>query len=228
MSKIECENVTKIFKNCVALDGINLSIPSGQFIAITGESGSGKSTLLSLLSGLDNPTTGSILIDEKDLSRFNVRQIADFRKESIGFIFQQFFLEPNYTVFQNIALPLIIKKYTRKEIEQQVLLISQRIGLEDKLKTKAKCLSGGEMQRCCIARAFVKNPKIIFADEPCGNLDTTNGKVVIDLLKEYQGSGNTVVLVTHNQQEASRAERIIKLKDGKIISDILTTVKRGG
>lgn len=216
---IKCHSLTKKFQSCIALDGIELSVPSGQFLAIVGESGSGKSTLLSLMSGLDSPTEGAVIINGKNLADFSEKETAEFRKNEIGFIFQQFFLEPNYTVFQNIAMPLILKKADKKETDLRVNEIARQIGLEDKLNSKAKFLSGGEMQRCCIARAFVKEPKYVFADEPCGNLDSRNGQIIIDLLKSYKQKGHTVILVTHNRAEAAQAERIIALEDGRITSD---------
>lgn len=217
---IELENITKKFSANFALSGIDIVVPERQFLSITGESGSGKSTLLSIMSGLDIPTTGKVIINGKDLSDFTNKEQAKFRQHEIGFIFQQFFLEPNYTVFQNIALPLLISKEKKDKVGEKVEKIARHVGLFNKLCCKAKTLSGGEMQRCCIARAFIQNPNIVFADEPCGNLDTKNGKTIMELLKNFHQQGNTVILVSHNPLEFQMAERIVTLKDGQIISDI--------
>lgn len=201
----------------VALDNVNIDINDGEFVGIVGESGSGKSTLLNLIGALDKPSKGSIEIDNVDIAEFNEKQAADFRRNNIGFIFQDFFLDSDFNVQQNVEIPLMLKgmdKVSRAKIAQSTLV---SLGLEAKMDKKITELSGGQKQRVCIARALVNNAKIILADEPTGNLDTKNGKAVIEHLKSLCSKGITVILVTHNMQEAKCCDRLIKLEDGKVI-----------
>lgn len=201
----------------IALDNVDIDIQDGEFVGIVGESGSGKSTLLNLIGALDKPSNGSIEIDGKDIAQFNEKQSADFRRNNIGFIFQDFFLDSDFTVQQNVEIPLMLKgmdKVNRAKIAQETLV---SLGLESKMDKKISELSGGQKQRVCIARALVNNAKIILADEPTGNLDTKNGKAVIEHLKSLCAKGITVILVTHNMQEAQNCDRLIKLEDGKVV-----------
>lgn len=214
---ITLKNVSKAYPNgngnFYAIRNLDLEIADNEFIAIMGKSGSGKSTLLNLIGTLDLITEGEIIIDEKNILQLSNKEISAFRKNNLGFIFQNFYLELEYTLYENIELPLILKN---RELVERVL---KQVDLLDKINCKAKTLSGGEMQRAAIARALIKNPKYILADEPCGNLDTANTKIILNILKNLHAQGKTVLLVTHDENDALTAERIIKLSDGRIIKD---------
>lgn len=200
-----------------ALDGVSLCVEEGEFVAIVGKSGSGKSTLLNMIGTLDSVTSGSILLDGQDIATMNGRQLAEVRNQSIGFVFQRFNLEPEYTVYQNVELPLVISGSTKNE--QKVQAVLEQLDLTSKTKMKTKLLSGGEQQRVAIARAIINDPKLILADEPCGNLDTTNSNIVMSILQALNQQGKTIILVTHDQEDARKAQRIVTLSNGRIISD---------
>lgn len=200
-----------------ALDGVSLCVEDGEFVAIVGKSGSGKSTLLNVIGTLDSVTSGSILLDGQNIADMNGRQLAEFRNQSIGFVFQRFNLEPEYTVFQNVELPLVISGSTKNA--QRVQAVLEQLDLSSKAKLKTKLLSGGEQQRVAIARAIINDPKLILADEPCGNLDTENGNTVMSILQALNQQGKTIILVTHDQEDARKAQRIVTLSNGRIISD---------
>ena len=200
-----------------ALDGVSLCVAEGEFVAIVGKSGSGKSTLLNMIGTLDTVTSGSILLDSQDIATMNGRQLAEVRNQSIGFVFQRFNLEPEYTVYQNVELPLVISGSTKNE--QKVQAVLEQLDLTSKAKLKTKLLSGGEQQRVAIARAIINDPKLILADEPCGNLDTTNSNIVMSILQALNQQGKTIILVTHDQEDARKAQRIVTLSNGRIISD---------
>lgn len=200
-----------------ALDGVSLCVEKGEFVAIVGKSGSGKSTLLNMIGTLDSVTSGSILLDGQDIATMNGRQLAEVRNQSIGFVFQRFNLEPEYTVYQNVELPLVISGSTKNE--QKVQAVLEQLDLTSKAKMKTKLLSGGEQQRVAIARAIINDPKLILADEPCGNLDTTNSNIVMSILQALNQQGKTIILVTHDQEDARKAQRIVTLSNGRIISD---------
>lgn len=200
-----------------ALDGVSLCVAEGEFVAIVGKSGSGKSTLLNMIGTLDSVTSGSILLDSQDIATMNGRQLAEVRNQSIGFVFQRFNLEPEYTVYQNVELPLVISGSTKNE--QKVQAVLEQLDLTSKAKLKTKLLSGGEQQRVAIARAIINDPKLILADEPCGNLDTTNSNIVMSILQALNQQGKTIILVTHDQEDARKAQRIVTLSNGRIISD---------
>jgi len=214
---IELRNVSKSFNGFEALKNINLSIERGDYVAICGRSGSGKSTLLNLIGGLDKPTTGSLQVMNIDFANASDDELADFRNQKIGFVFQSYHLEPVYSVYKNIQIPLLIANIGRKESKSRVEAIAKKLGTFSKLNNIANVLSGGEKQRVAIARALVNNPEIIIADEPCGNLDTKNSKAVMDILEELSKEGKTIILVTHQESDAKRARRIVTLKDGQII-----------
>ena len=188
-----------------ALDGVSLCVEEGEFVAIVGKSGSGKSTLLNMIGTLDSVTSGSILLDGQDIATMNGRQLAEVRNQSIGFVFQRFNLEPEYTVYQNVELPLVISGSTQNE--QKVQAVLEQLDLTSKAKMKTKLLSGGEQQRVAIARAIINDPKLILADEPCGNLDTTNSNIVMSILQALNQQGKTIILVTHDQEDARKADR---------------------
>ena len=200
-----------------ALDGVSLCVKDGEFVAIVGKSGSGKSTLLNMIGTLDSVTSGSILLDDQNIANMNGKQLAEFRNQSIGFVFQRFNLEPEYTVYQNVELPLVISGSTKNEQKVQAAL--EQLDLTSKAKMKTKLLSGGEQQRVAIARAIINDPKLILADEPCGNLDTTNSNIVMSILQALNQQGKTIILVTHDQEDARKAQRIVTLSNGRIISD---------
>lgn len=218
---IKLRDVGKIYKTSsgevCALKHISLDIYEGEYVAIVGKSGSGKSTLLNLLGTLDIPTSGDLFIDDYNLSQINAKDKSHLRNKSIGFIFQKFNLEAEYTVLQNVELPLLVSnKFSNKEKISNLL---ETFDLKDKINTKAKFLSGGEQQRVAIARAIVNNPAIILADEPCGNLDTENGQIVMSILKKLNEDGKTVILVTHDDVDAHQAKRIVTLSNGELIKD---------
>lgn len=200
-----------------ALDGVSLCVEEGEFVAIVGKSGSGKSTLLNMIGTLDSVTSGSILLDGQDIATMKGKQLAEVRNQSIGFVFQRFNLEPEYTVYQNVELPLVISGSTKNE--QKVQAVLEQLDLTSKAKLKTKLLSGGEQQRVAIARAIINDPKLILADEPCGNLDTTNSNIVMSILQALNQQGKTIILVTHDQEDARKAQRIVTLSNGRIISD---------
>jgi len=204
---------------CHALQDLSLSIPDGQFVSVVGRSGSGKSTLLQIASGLAVPTQGKVYYQDTCISDYTKDQLAEHRNRTTGFIFQSFYLEPEYDVFTNVEIPLMIAGISKEERKGRVTAQLERFGVGEKASVKAKKLSGGERQRVCIARALINEPGIVFADEPCGNLDGENAENVMNILKQLSDEGKTVVLVTHDMEAAARAQRIIRLQDGRMISD---------
>lgn len=222
---IEIKNITKIYQTgeieLRAVDNVSFKINDGEFVAIMGPSGSGKSTLMHILGALDTPTSGTYFLDGKDVSTLSEDELADIRKNKIGFVFQSFNLLPRATVLRNVMLPLVyvgIDREERKKIAEQALLAA---GLDRQHFTHlSNQLSGGQIQRVAIARALVNNPSLILADEPTGNLDTKTGEIVLDTFQRLnEGQGKTVVLITHESDVAQHAKRIIIVKDGEIISD---------
>jgi putative ABC transport system ATP-binding protein len=204
-----------------ALDGVSFDIPSGAYVAIVGPSGSGKTTLLGLLAGLDTPTRGSVLLDGTDLAVLTEDARARLRGQKVGFVFQSFQLLPTLTALENVAVPLELRGDPRPESTARDALA--RVGLTLRATHFPAQLSGGEQQRVAIARAFANQPRVLFADEPTGNLDAASGRLVIELLESLnRESGSTVVLVTHDPALAGRASRIIRLEDGRLASDAAT------
>lgn len=201
-----------------AMSQVNISIKKGEFVAIIGRSGSGKSTLMHIMSGLCKPTSGQVIIKKEDISTYTDAKIAHFRNKEMGFVFQTFHLEPAYTAWENVALPLIPQKIKKKERKKRAIEALLEVNMEHRADHKINQLSGGEMQRVCIARAIVNKPDIIFADEPTGNLDKENGAVVMALLRKIVENGSTVVMVTHNEADARLCDRTIELEDGKVIN----------
>ncbi|MGB2993795.1 MAG: ABC transporter ATP-binding protein [Paenisporosarcina sp.] len=222
---IECKKIEKLFKGdgiqTYALKDVNLKVNEGEFVSIIGPSGSGKSTLLSIIGTLDVPSSGVMLYEDQPISKLNNRQMADFRFENIGFIFQQFHLIPTLTALENIMAPLFGRKvpYDKKQRAQQLL---EMVGLKDKANSLPSQLSGGQQQRVAIARALVHEPKWLLADEPTGNLDTETGEIIFQLLLSLnQEKGCGVIFVTHDPELADRAHRKIEMRDGVIIADNL-------
>lgn len=199
-----------------ALDGVTFSVEQGEFVAVVGTSGSGKSTLLHMMGGLDTPTSGSIMVREKELAKMNDKQLTIFRRRNIGFIFQNYNLVPILNVYENIVLPVELDGDTadQKFMDEVV----QMLGLKDKLKNMPNNLSGGQQQRVAIARALVTKPAIVLADEPTGNLDSKTSADVLGLLKRTSSEFNqTIVMITHNNEIAQLADRIVRIEDGKIM-----------
>jgi putative ABC transport system ATP-binding protein len=216
-------NVNKIYgkgEGAVhALKDVNLTIDDGKFTAIIGKSGSGKSTLMNIIGALDSPTSGKVIAGDLVLNNLSSNQLAEYRNRTTGFIFQSFYLEPTFTVLDNVAMPLTIAGVDRNLREEKAKEILIRLGLEDKIYKKANELSGGQKQRVSIARALVHDPQIILADEPTGNLDSQNGAEVMKILRDICAMGKAVVLVTHNMEDAINADKIVIIKDGVVSTD---------
>lgn len=211
------------------LKGIDLDIKKNEYVALMGPSGSGKSTLMNILGCLDSPTAGKYILNGHDVSKMPDDNLADIRNKEIGFVFQQFNLLPRLTALENVALPLVYAGTSRKQRTEMAIDVIQKVGLEDRKDHKPNELSGGQCQRVAIARALVNNPSIILADEPTGNLDSKTSAEIMDIFRKIQEAGNTVVLVTHEEDIANYAKRVVRLRDGLIESDrlrseLLTTV----
>ena len=222
---IDLQNVYKLYETgdtiVHALDGITLHIDDGEFVAIVGQSGSGKSTCMNIIGCLDVPTSGKYIIDGMDVSTLDDDELSYIRKNKLGFIFQQYNLIQKLNIISNVELPLIYKRMPKEDriiIAEKAL---KRVGLDGKEKRYPQQLSGGQQQRVSIARALASKPSIILADDPTGDLDSKTGAEVLELIKELNKEGNTIVLVTHDNSIASQAKRIVRLQDGKIIEDKL-------
>ena len=222
---IQAENITKIYKSgnveTKALDKASFTIKDGEFVAIMGPSGSGKSTLMHILGCLDTPTSGSYLLDNQDVSKLSDDELADIRKNKIGFVFQSFNLLPRATVLRNVVLPLIYAGTPKEEREKRARASLKNAGLEEaRFYHLSNQLSGGQMQRVAIARALVNNPSLILADEPTGNLDTKTGEVVLETFQKLHSEyKRTIIFITHEPYVAEHAQRIIHILDGVIIED---------
>ncbi len=223
MSLIKVDRLSKIYnssQNAVrALDGIFLNIDEKEFVTVMGPSGSGKTTLLSILGGLNPPSEGCVEIDEIRIYELGIEQLADFRREYFGFVFQEFQLIPYLTAVENVMLPLCISEYPNSQRKEMARSVLDKVGLETKYDRLPSQLSGGEQQRVAIARAIVNEPPIIFADEPTGTLDSETGQEVMNLFKSLSEEGLTIVMVTHNPDNTCFSERTINLKDGRIKQD---------
>lgn len=221
---IRIENLTKIFRTeeieTVALNGVSLEVKDGEFVAIMGPSGCGKSTLLNILGLLDNPKEGEYWLGEEEVSRLKEKDRTQYRKGRIGFVFQSFNLIEELTVEENIELQLKYLGVSKAERKQRTLDILRKVNLSHRAKHYPQQLSGGQQQRVAIARAVVGNPQLILADEPTGNLDSKNGKEVMELLSQLNSEGSTIVMVTHSQHDATYAKRIINMFDGQIVEQI--------
>lgn len=220
---IHIENMKKIYnpgENEVrALDGIDLDIEKGDLVAIVGHSGSGKSTLMNMLGCLDTPTSGKYVLDGQDVASMTDNQLADVRNKEIGFIFQGFNLISNLDAVENVELPLVYRGVSKNERKQLAMEALKRVGLEDRMKHKPNEMSGGQQQRVAVARAVAAKPPIILADEPTGNLDTKSTQEIMEILKELHRSGRTVIIITHDEEIASQAHRVIRILDGRIEED---------
>jgi len=221
---IEIKDLTKTYhlgeETVQALDGISLTIKSGEFTAFMGPSGSGKSTLLHLIGGLDTPTSGSIIVDNQNLSLATDKELSHYRNTNIGFVFQAFHLHPIYTALENVAIPLIFSGIPKNERLKRAQTALEAVDLTNRANHHPNELSGGERQRVSIARALVIDPKYILADEPTGNLDSVNGARIMDILISlHKNSGVTLIVSTHDKDIALNAQRVISLRDGKVTGD---------
>ncbi|WP_413512025.1 ABC transporter ATP-binding protein [Myroides odoratus] len=220
---IDIKDIKRDFKmgseTVKVLKGVNLQIKKGDYVALMGPSGSGKSTLMNILGCLDTPTSGYYSLNNKDVSRLNDDQLAEIRNKDIGFVFQTFNLMPRTTALDNVALPMIYAGRSKEDRNQRASEVLHMVGLGDRMDHHPNQLSGGQRQRVAVARALVNNPSIILADEPTGNLDTKTSIEIMGLFDEIHRKGNTVILVTHEEDIAEHAHRIIRLRDGIIESD---------
>ncbi|MFZ9213479.1 MAG: ABC transporter ATP-binding protein [Candidatus Nanopelagicales bacterium] len=220
---VEMKNVAKYFgegsSKVKALDGVDLTINQGEFVAIVGPSGSGKSTMMNLIGCLDRPTSGKVKIAGEDLSKLNDKKLTSLRNLAIGFVFQSFFLLPKTDALDNVATPLFYRGISSKEARKKAMQMLTKLGLGDRHSHQSTELSGGQQQRVAIARALVTEPSLILADEPTGALDSNTGKQVMELFQQLNKEGKTIVLITHDLDIAAKAKRRITLKDGKVISD---------
>lgn len=251
MSILEVNGLKKIYSTrfggnkVEALKNVNFSVEEGEFVAIMGESGSGKTTLLNLLAAIDRPTNGSILLDGKELSNIKESAVADFRRDNLGFVFQEFNLLDTFTLEDNIYLPLVLANKSYKEMSKRLKPLAEKLGISDLLSKYPYEVSGGQKQRAAIARAVITNPKLILADEPTGALDSKASDELLSLFGEINKQGQTVLMVTHSTKAASVANRVLFIKDGEVfhqiyrgndsdeqlyqkISDTLTLLATGG
>jgi putative ABC transport system ATP-binding protein len=217
---IDLKHITKTYhlgdETLHALNDVSCAVQSGEFVAITGPSGSGKSTLANIIGGLDQPTDGSVVIDDLDLSRVHDRQLSDYRNKHIGFVFQSFNLQGTQTALENVMLPLVFMGMKSSERKARAKECLEAVGLGDRLNHRPSQLSGGQRQRVAIARALAGRPSIILADEPTGNLDSARGEEIMKLLKDLNKQGITLVVITHDMSIARQADRIIQIKDGQV------------
>lgn len=235
---IEVKRITKTYgkkqNSFKALDDVSFTIPDGASVAIIGKSGSGKSTLMHAMSGLDRPELGEVIVDGEDILRLKAKQVDKFRAQKIGFIFQSFFVQANESVADNVSLPLEVSDVPLGERSRRIDEALESVELSDKKKNKAKNLSGGQKQRLAIARAIVNRPRIIFADEPTGNLDSATGEKIEDMLFGYnRDNGVTLIIVTHDKELAEKCDILINIKDGRIesiidkeVASVVKSVKR--
>ena len=219
---ISINDISKVYEGpppVKALDGVSLNVKEGDLVAIVGQSGSGKSTLLNMIGLLDSVTDGSIEIEGKDISDLTDNELSKFRGEKIGFIFQSFFLLPGLTAQENVAEGLLYQGISRSERLEKAGDVLEQVGLGDRLSHLPKELSGGQQQRGAIARALVQDPAFVLADEPTGNLDKESGINILNILKELNDQGKTVIMITHNQEHANMFKKVIELVDGKIVKN---------
>jgi len=222
---IELHQIKKSFKigevEVHALRGVDLLINRGEYVALMGPSGSGKSTLMNIIGCLDTPTSGSYNLNNTDVSHLSDNQLAEIRNKEIGFVFQTFNLLARNSALDNVALPLVYAGFSKKERKEKAITSLLSVGLSDRMDHKPNELSGGQRQRVAIARALINNPSIILADEPTGNLDTKTSIEIMQLMEDIHQKGNTIIVVTHEEDIARRAKRIVRLRDGVIESDVI-------
>ena len=220
MALIELRGLTKTYRLgdeiLHALDGVNLSVQGGEFVAITGPSGSGKTTLANIIGGLDRPTSGTVIVDGNDLSRVRDNKLSAYRNKYVGFVFQSFNLQGTQTALENVMLPLVFAKIRPKVRKTRAVACLEAVGLGDRLSHRPSQLSGGQRQRVAIARALAATPRIIIADEPTGNLDSLRGEEIMKLLKQLNKQGITLIVITHDPNIARQAGRIVQIYDGRL------------
>ena len=220
---IEIEGLTKWYtighETVKALNGVNLTVNKNEYVALMGPSGSGKSTLMNILGCLDTPTQGKYCLNGPDVAKLSDSQLAEIRNKEIGFVFQTFNLLPRYSALENVALPLVYAGFNKEDRNKKAASVLAQVGLGDRMKHKPNELSGGQRQRVAVARALVNTPSIILADEPTGNLDTKTSYEIMNIFSKIHADGNTVVLVTHEEDISNYAKRVIRLRDGLIESD---------
>lgn len=220
---IEAKQLIKSFKSgdteTRVLKGIDFKVERGEFVAVMGRSGAGKSTLLYQMSLLDHPTSGTIMVDGKDADTLNSNDRVRFRLTEFGYVFQDYALLPEMTALENVALPLLMQGFPQKRAYQEAEKALSKVGLGHRLKNLPSQLSGGEQQRCAIARAVGNNPKVLFADEPTANLDNESSRAIIQIFEELHSAGQTIIMVTHEEPYAARAQRVITLDDGRIVGE---------
>lgn len=230
MEVVKIENVTRTYRigkiETKALRGVNLTIESGEFTALVGPSGSGKTTLLQIIGCLDQPTSGKVTINEKDVTRLNRNQRADMRRGTIGFVFQFFALIPTLTAYENVEMPLLLNGHTPKERKERVMELLKAVDLADRVNNRPDQLSGGQQQRIAVARALASGPTLILADEPTANLDTANGQQVMEIMQKLnEKTGVTFIFATHDPRVIKYAKRIITLRDGLIVEENVQSPK---
>jgi putative ABC transport system ATP-binding protein len=223
MPLIDLKKISKTYDSgglkFTALHEVTVEIQQGEFVAIMGPSGSGKSTLMNIMGFLDGPSTGHYILNGNAVTDFDEDSLAEIRNKEIGFVFQMFYLLPRMSALDNVKLPLIYANISKEEQNKKALKALAAVGLEDKVSNRPNQMSGGQQQRVAIARALVNDPKIIFADEPTGNLDSKSSKEIMDIFKRLNAEGHTIIMVTHEPETAKHARRILTIKDGKILSD---------
>lgn len=214
---VEIKNLVKKFNNTTVVNNVSLNIKRGEFVTIIGQSGSGKSQLMYLLGGLSTPTSGQIVVEGKDISKYKDKELSNYRKNTVGFIFQDFKLDGLKTALENVIEPTIFKGTHHVERKRKAIEALTSVGLKDNLNQIVNTLSGGQQQRVAIARALINQPKILLADEPTGSLDSKSGEEIMNLLKSLNDKGYTIIMVTHNLEQTKYADKVIRIKDGEII-----------
>lgn len=226
MSMLEVSGLKKIYQTrfggnkVEALRNVNFTVEEGEFVAIMGESGSGKTTLLNILAALDKPTAGRVILEKEDLSKIRESQVAAFRRDNLGFVFQDFNLLDTFSIEDNIYLPLVLQGKKYEEMKEKLMPIARRLGLKEILRKYPYEVSGGQKQRAAVARAIITGPKIILADEPTGALDSKSSDELLELFKEINAGGQTILMVTHSVKAASSASRVLFIKDGEVFHQI--------
>jgi lipoprotein-releasing system ATP-binding protein len=215
---LKAENITKKFNNITVLDNVNITLEKGEMVSLVGSSGAGKSSLLHILGSLDSPDSGKVWFNNTDIGKLSTNQLAQFRNAHMGFIFQFHQLLPEFTALENVCIPGWIGGHKKNEVEERAATLLKDLGLDDRLTHKPTALSGGEQQRVAVARALINEPAIVFADEPTGNLDSTNAKELYLIFKNLnQKTGTAFLIVTHNEELAAFADRTIKMQDGQLL-----------
>lgn len=226
MAILEVENLKKTYSTKLggnevhALKGVELQVEEGEYVAIMGESGSGKTTLLNILAALDQPTEGTVILDGKELSSIQESELASFRRDNLGFVFQEFNLLDTFSIYDNIVLPLVLSGKPVKEMKEKVLPIAEELGISDILNKFPYEVSGGQKQRAAVARAIIHTPKLLLADEPTGALDSNSSHELLSVFGKINGNGQTIIMVTHSVEAASRAKRILFIRDGVVFHQI--------